>query len=195
MAAPAKINYKVYQGSTFNEVLRWESSTKVYAPITGISKTAPMVVTAVAHNAPKGWRTKITGVLGMKEANTSEYVTCTDTTTDMLTYNSINALGFTTYTSGGVVEYNQPIDLTGFTARMQLRTKLDDVSFIKELTTENGGIILDNTLKTIKLYISAADTSESEFSSALYSVELISSGGEVTAFITGTLSLVKEVTR
>lgn len=195
MTTPAKINYKLYQGSTFSEVLRWETSTKVYAPITGITKTAPMTVTAVAHNAPNGWRTKITGVLGMKEANTSEYITCTDTTQDTLTYNSVNALGYTAYTSGGVVEYNRPVDLAGFTAKMQLRAKLDDSAFIAELSTQNGGIILDNTLKTIKLYISATDTALFTFSTALYSLELISGAGEVTPFINGTVTLVKEVTR
>ena len=31
MTSPVKLNFKVYQGSTFKEVLRWESSTKVTA--------------------------------------------------------------------------------------------------------------------------------------------------------------------
>ena len=38
MAAPIKLNFKVYQGSTFSETLRWESATRVYVPITNISK-------------------------------------------------------------------------------------------------------------------------------------------------------------
>ena len=42
MTTPAKINFKVYQGSTFSEVLRWESSSKGYKTITGISNTAPV---------------------------------------------------------------------------------------------------------------------------------------------------------
>jgi hypothetical protein len=42
MTAPTKANLKIYQGSTFREVFRWESYTKVYVPITGISKTAPV---------------------------------------------------------------------------------------------------------------------------------------------------------
>lgn len=195
MASPAKINYKIYQGSTFRENVRWESSLKTYAIIDGISKTAPMVVSATAHGIPAGWRTKITGVLGMKEANTSDYITATSTTTDTVTFNDVNALAYTTYTSGGVLEYNTPVDLSGYTARMQIRAKLDDSVVIKELTTTNGGIIIDNTAKTIQLFISATDAAALSFQTAVYSLELVSAGGEVIQLATGNLTLVKEVTR
>ena len=43
MATPTKVNFKIYQGGTFNEVLRWESATKGYAPITNIINAAPKV--------------------------------------------------------------------------------------------------------------------------------------------------------
>lgn len=194
MTTPAKVNFKLYQGSTFSEVLRWESGTKVYVPITQITKTAPMVVTAASHGAPTGWRTKITGATGMKEVNTTDYITCTDTTENTLTFNSINALNYNTYISGGVLEYNQPVDLAGFTARMQLRVKLDDITPITELTSSNGGIVIDNTLKTISIYISAIDTAAFSFNTALYSLELVN-GLIVTPFAAGSISLIKEVTR
>lgn len=194
MTAPVKLNYKVYQGSTFSEVLRWESATKVYKPITQITKAAPMVVTATAHGVPQGWRVKVTGVLGMKEANMSEPVVATTVTQDIVTFNSINALGYTAYTSGGVLEYNQPVDLMGFTARMQIRAKLDDSIIIKELTTENNLIVIDNVAKTIALNISAADTAAFNFQTAVYSLELVN-GVVVTPFANGTLTLVREVTR
>ena len=91
MAAPAKINFKLYQGSTFNEVLRWESSTKVYKPITSITQAAPVVVTATAHGVPTGWRIKITNAGGMKEINSSEtYHIATKLTDNTLELNAIN---------------------------------------------------------------------------------------------------------
>lgn len=193
---PTKINFKMYQGSTFKEVLRWESSTKVYSPITGIVKSAPVVITAVGHGIPIGWRTKITNVVGMKEINSSDtYYTVTDTTTNSVTINAINALSYTDYTSGGVLEYNSPVDLTGYTARMQLRLKLEDTAIIHEMTTENSGIIINNTTKTIELNIPAATTAGFTFKSAEYSIELTSSTGEVTPFAGGVITLIKEVTR
>lgn len=196
-APPVKLNLKVYQGSTFTEVLRWESSTKVYKSITAITKTAPIVITATAHNCPAGWRARVTNVAGMKEINSpiDSYYLVTDITTNTVTINSVNAVGFNEYTSGGILEYNEPINLAGYTARMQIRGKLADTEIIKELTTQNGGIVIDNTVKTISIVISATDTAAFTFNTAVYSLEMISSGGEVSQMLTGTLTLVKEVTR
>ncbi len=194
MASPTKINFKIYQGSTFQETLRWESALKVYTPITNITKTAPIVIQADNHGVPQGWRVKITGALGMKEVNTGEYVTATSVTANSITVNSVNALGYTTYTGGGVLEYNQPVDLAGFTARMQIRAKLEDTVVIKELTTENGLIAINNTTKTITLNISATDTAAFSFQTAVYSLELVN-GAVVTPFANGTMTLVREVTR
>ena len=194
MTSPVKLNLKIYQGSTFRQVLRWESSTKVYVPITNISKSAPVVITAANHAAPLGWRVKVVGAGGMKEINALDYQTVTDKTTDTVTLNQINSLGFTTYTSGGVLEYNQPVSLAGYTARMQIRAKVDSDAVIHTLTTENGGIVLDNTAKTITIVMQDEVTQTFTFKSAVYDLELIS-GGEVTQLVTGGLTLVREVTR
>lgn len=196
MTTPIKLNFKIIQGSTFNQVLRWESATKVYKTISGITNSAPVVINCTAHNIPVGWRARVTNVLGMKEINSgsNDYYTVTDTTTNTVTFNSVNSLGYSAYTSGGVLEYNQPIDLAGYTARMQIRSKLEDTTVIKELTTENGGIVIDNTTKTITLTISATDTSAFTFASAVYSIELVN-GTVVTPFAGGSMTLVKEVTR
>ena len=195
MASPVKLNFKVYQGSTFREVLRWESSTKTYKAISAVSKTAPVVITAVAHAAPAGWRCRITGVQGMKEINdAANYRTITNTTTDTVTINSINATNYTTYTTGGVLEYNTPVDLAAYTARMQIRPTLTSSTIIQELTTANGGVVIDNVSKTITIVITAAQTTLLTFSTAVYSLELVS-GTEVVPFCGGTITLVPEVTR
>jgi len=196
MAAPVKLNFKVYQGSTFREVLRWESSTKTYTPITQITKTAPVVVTAAAHGLPAGWRAKVTGVVGMKEINDSEnYRVATSTTTDTVTFNAVNGTGYTTYTSGGVLEYNTPVDLANYMARMQIRPTLASTTIIQELTTSNGGIALDNSAKTVTILMTAIQTTAFTFTSAVYSLELVLSGTEVVPFCGGTITLVPEVTR
>lgn len=195
MTAPSKINFKIYQGSTFTEVLRWESSTKIYVPITNISKTAPMIVTAPSHGIPVGWRAKITNVVGMKEVNDSEnYHLVTDTTTDTVTFNAVNAVGFSTYTSGGILEYNEPVPLAGYTARMQLREKLTSETVLLELTTENGYIDIDTAAYTITLNVPASITEDLSFKSAVYSLELVANS-IVIPFANGTITLVSEVTR
>lgn len=194
MTAPVKLNFKIYQGSTFAETLRWESDVKVYVPIVNISRTAPMVVTATAHGVPQNWRVKITNALGMKEANTSDYITATTVAENTLTFNAINALSYTTYISNGVLEYNQPIDLTGYTARMQIREKLSSTAVVKELTTENSGITIDPVNYTISINISAVDTALFNFKTAVYSLELVKAD-VVLPFIYGVITLESEVTR
>jgi hypothetical protein len=194
MAGPTKLNLKIYQGSTFRETVRWESATKVYSPITMISKSAPMVVTATNHSVPSGWRTKINGAQGMKEANTTDYILASEVTPTTVTFNSINSLGYTTYTGGGVLEYNQPVDLTGYTARMQIREKLTSDTVLESLTTVNGKVLINNTNKTISLILSAATTEAYTWKSGVYSLEM-EKDGVVISLIYGNVTLEREVTR
>lgn len=194
MTTPVKKNFKIYQGATFSEILRWESATKVYKNITAIAKTAPMVINAVAHGMVVGWRCKISNVLGMKEVNSQEYIQATAVTTDTITFNAINAAGYTTYVSGGILEYNQPEPLSGYTARMQIRAKVSSTDVILELTTANGGIVIDDITKTITINITAAATEALTFKSAVYSLELVS-GVIVLPLLYGNLTLDTEITR
>jgi hypothetical protein len=196
MLAPIKLNLKIYQGSTFKQILRWESSTKIYVPITNISKSAPLVITAPAHGIPVGWRTKVTNAGGMKEVNSLDYNIATSTTTDTVTFNQVNSLAFTTYTTGGVLEYNLPASLANLKARMQIREKLTSPVFIHELTTENGGIIFNTTYKTITIFIDDTITAGFNFNSGVYLLEFENTiSGETTPFAKGSVSLEREVTR
>ena len=195
---PAKINYKIYQGSTFQETFRWESETKVYVPISAIAKSAPCVVTTTTpHNLPVGWRFRVVGAGGMKEINSTgeEYHLSTlIPTTTTVEINQVNSLAYTAYTNGGVVEFNQPVPLTGYAARMQIRETVDSPTVIHEATTQNSQISLDNTTKTIQITLLANVTQSFTFSTAVYSLELYN-GNNVIPFIYGNLTLVQEVTR
>lgn len=195
----AKINFKIYQGATFEQVLRWESETKVYVPITNITKSAPVAITVsdATKLPPIGWRVRVTNVGGMKEINMAgdNYELLTGVDGNTVTLNQINSLAYTTYTSGGVLEYNSPVSLAGYTARMQIKAKAKDATPLVTLTTENGGILLDNTLKTITLNISASSTAGLDFTQAVYDLELVSGSGVVKRFAEGSISLKQEITK
>jgi hypothetical protein len=195
---PAKINYKIYQGSTFQEIYRWETQTKVYEPIAQISKSAPCVVTTTsAHQLPVGWRFRVVGAGGMKELNSigeNTYL-ATETTANTITINHVNSLGYTTYTSGGVVEYNQPASLIGYSARMQIRETVDSPTVLYSGSSTSGDIVLNNTLKTITVTIPAVTTQAFDFTTAVYSIEIYEPNGSVIPFLVGNLTLVPEVTR
>lgn len=194
MSVPYKHNIKIYQGSTFSEVIRWESATKIYKPITNITAAAPAVITAVGHGMPVGWRFKVSNVVGMEEINTNNYIVATSTTTDSITCNDVNSVGYTAYTSGGILVYNAPTSLNGITARMQIRSKVSSTTTIDELTTVDGGIVIDDTLKTITINIDAITTAAYTFKTAVYSLEAVN-GSEVTLLVYGNVTLDTEITR
>lgn len=198
---PIKYNIKVRQGTTFSESFRWESSRKVYAKITNIDKTAPVVITTeTAHGIPPGWRFRVSGAQGMKEINsagdtwyTSDALQSTLTT---LVINDVNAIGYSTYTSNtGVVEFFAPAVSGAYEALMQIRTKVDADAVLLELSTTNGMIEVDQATSTIKLNIPDSVTRELEFTSAVYSLELKEvATGRVLPFLTGSVSLIKDAT-
>ena len=90
-----------------------------------------------------------------------------------------------------------PIDLSGYTARMQIRLKQTDPTFIVggELTTANGGITLGGAAGTIALLITDTVTTAFTFANAVYDLELIDAGSLVTRLLTGTVTLSTETTR
>ena len=196
---PAKINYKIYQGSTFEETLRWESETKLYAPISGITNAAPCVITTSGtHTVPLNWRIRVTGVVGMKDINTvadDAYYLVTSKTSNSLTLNQVNSAAYGAYTSGGIVSWNTPIPLTGYTALMQIRETVESTVVLAELSTANSRIIIDPINFTIQIKLSAAVTSAFTFDAAVYSMELTDNQGTVYPFLSGSVSLTKEVTR
>ena len=196
---PAKINYKIYQGSTFEETLRWESDTKQYAPISGIANAAPCVITTSGtHAVPVNWRVRVTGVNGMKDINTvadDAYYLVTSKTSNSVTLNQVNSAAYGAYVSGGILSWNTPIPLTGYTALMQIRETLESTAVIAELSTANNGIIIDPINFTIAIKLSATVTGAFTFDSAVYSMELTDNQGTVYPFLSGSISLTKEVTR
>lgn len=88
------------------------------------------------------------------------------------------------------------VDITGYTARMQLRASLTATATLIELTTENSRIVLtDPTNGIFQLTIAAVDTAALDFVTAVYDLELIAPGGAVTPLLEGVVTLSKEVTR
>jgi len=194
---PAKINYKIYQGSTFQETYRWESETKVYVPIQGIQKSAPcQITTQINHGIPQGWRFRVVGAGGMKEINSAAeaYYLATSVTNTTIEINQTNSLAYTAYTSGGVVEYNQPVSLANYSARMQIRESVDSTTVLHEATTQNAQIVVNDTNKTIQVTLLGSVTQNFDFITGVYSLELYN-GNNVITFATGNITLIREVTR
>ncbi len=84
-------------------------------------------------------------------------------------------------------------DLTGYTARMQVRRTLESASPEIELTTANSGILLGGVTGTIEIVMTNTQTAALD-SDGVYDLEIISSIGAVSRVIQGTFTLDLEVT-
>lgn len=88
-----------------------------------------------------------------------------------------------------------PVNLTGYTARMQVRDEADSSTAALSLTTENSRIALGGTAGTITLLVSATDTAAVTAGEYVYDLEIVSGAGTVTRLIQGCFTVDAEVTR
>jgi tRNA threonylcarbamoyladenosine modification (KEOPS) complex Pcc1 subunit len=88
-----------------------------------------------------------------------------------------------------------PVNLTSYTARMQVRETPDSSAVLLGLTTENNRIALGGTAGKITLTVSATDTAAVSAGEYVYDLEVISSLGTVTRLIQGCFTVDAEVTR
>lgn len=90
-------------------------------------------------------------------------------------------------------ENGLPIDLTGMTARMQLRRQFSSESILLSMTTENGRIVITPLTGEIALFIDATDTALLT-GSGQYDLELVN-GLVVNRLLQGTFKICNEVTK
>lgn len=87
------------------------------------------------------------------------------------------------------------VNLTGYTARMQVRQSASAEEVLLELSTENSKISLTPLTGTITLIFSAATTAAIDWKRGKYDLELISPDGTVTRLIEGEITVSREITR
>jgi len=90
------------------------------------------------------------------------------------------------------------VDLSGYSARLQVRAKIDDTDVLLSLTTDNGGIEIVPLEGKIILHATAAATTAMTWTEGVYDLELYYMDGlveDVTRLVEGRVSTVKEVTR
>lgn len=85
------------------------------------------------------------------------------------------------------------INLTGYTARMQIRPRLESSTVTASLTS-GSGITLGGAAGTVDLTLTAVQTAVITAGSYVYDVELVN-GGTVDRIIEGAFVVRREVTR
>jgi len=90
------------------------------------------------------------------------------------------------------IEYN----LTGYTARMQVRRTVDNANYLVSLTSSNGGLVVIPGIyeNQIQILMSASVTA-SITQSGVYDLEIVDPEGYVSRVLQGSFTLIPEVTR
>lgn len=89
-----------------------------------------------------------------------------------------------------------PVDLTGWSAAMQIRPTAGSDDVVVELTTGNGRIVLGGEAGTVALSMEADATELLQPGAYVYDLELYAGqGGQVTRLLQGGVLVDAEVTR
>lgn len=195
----------INQGETFIKVVRWETEPYVYKAITGqIAKTAPCTIPCTGHGLTNGWRVAPVSLQGMVELNAlgdsqghprdpQDFHACRVVDANTIALDDVNPSGFSDHVAAtGYLQFWTPQSLVGYTARMQIKDKVGGAVMLS-LTTENGGIFIDDTNKTITITITDVQ-SAALTKGGVYDLEMVSGAAVVTRVMEGRVTLRPEVT-
>lgn len=87
------------------------------------------------------------------------------------------------------------IDLTGFSAAMQLRTSVDSQTAVDTLTTKNGRLTINAEEHKIECFFPHEQTEAYPASTLVYDLEIRSADGFIFRVLSGRIKVKAEVTR
>lgn len=197
MSCGIEVPLFIVPGKTFNKPFRWGQNRLAYRQISAASQTAPCILTVTGHGMPDGWAYQIAGADGMIQLNTpkGKYRQAIVIDPNTVEINDLDASGFEPYLGGGILSYPMPVQLAGYTAAMHVRRNVRDTATLFELTSAGGGILINDTTKTITLVMTAAATAALAEGEAVYDIEMTSAGNEVSLLAYGPVTIGTEVTR
>lgn len=194
-----RYDLKIRQGETYQRVIRWEMLPLVWKAITAISQEGPVRITAPSHGIPDGWRACVKDAGGMDEINTknwppraSDMHKVAVESSSVVNFNDVSSVEFDPYTEGGYLVYYTPVPLTGYSARMKIKDRIGG-TVLAELISPTD-ITIDEVNFTIGYVIDAAASELWTFTRGVYDFEVVSPTGVVTALLSGTVTVTKEVT-
>lgn len=88
-----------------------------------------------------------------------------------------------------------PVNLTGYTARMQVRQGYSAQDALLEATTENGRLQIVGASGQVTLTLTAEDTGAIDWRRGRYDLELVAPDGTVKRLVEGVISISREITR
>lgn len=183
---------KITKGSTYRDVLFWATEECVFKPATVIPG-APVRLSAVGHGLTDGW--PLVWVEGHSNFDDKQAHVVRVVDVDTLELPCLNGVKYKA--GAATLRALVPVDMTGYAARMQIRSKVDG-PVLFELTSDalpgEPRITLDNTAKTITREIHAALTEAIDWKAGVFDLEMVI-GDTVTKIDAGKVTVDLEVTK
>lgn len=179
----------VVYNSTLDQGADWYL-TFIYnqpAAITNITANGTTITVTAVNGFTNGQIASISGV-NPSQYNIENFTVATANSNQFTITNPTTG----TYISGGVAY--APVNLTGYTAALQLRSLPSDPTAVLSLTT-GSGITLTALKGQIDVHATAAQTTNIDEGTYYYDLEITSAGGIVTRVAQGQIIVSAEVTR
>ncbi len=192
----------IRRGETFTLTVRWETEPWLYAAIASISRTAPVRITSAAQAIPDGWQVAVVDAQGMTALNAAnnppkpkDMRRATAVSSTEIEFNDISSASFGAHKANtGYLAWLTPHALAGYTARMQIKDRVGGLVLFSLTSNVAGGIEIDDANKVIEVTLTAAQAEMAAAASGVYDLELVSTGGVVTALLAGAVAFGDEVT-
>lgn len=88
---------------------------------------------------------------------------------------------------------NDPVDVTGFTANLQVKTNASDVSAAFEFKNANSRVTIGSTDGLINFLMTAADSAALTLGSYVYALEVVDATGKNMLVMSGKLKVIMGV--
>lgn len=158
------------------------------AEITNISANGTTVTFTAVNGFTAGQTVSISGVLP-SQYNFQNVSVASATASNFTVTNAATGV----YISGGIAY--APVNLTSYTAELQIRSLPSSPDAVLTLNTSNGGIAITALTGTIACHATAAQTTLIDEGTYYYDIEITSLGGIVTRVAQGQVIVSAEVTR
>lgn len=180
------MSIKIVKGSTYRDTLRWATSECVLKTAQ-LTPGAPLRLTCVGHGIPDGWTAHIEG---HRDINPDEPQRITVVDADTIEISCFNGLRLKAQEV--VVRFHSPVDLTGYSARMQVRDRVGG-EILLDSTASEITLTIDPVAHTVEREIAAGVTEAIDWRRGVYDLEMVS-GTYVTKIDGGVVSVTDEVT-
>jgi hypothetical protein len=94
-----------------------------------------------------------------------------------------------------VTENGSVLNLTGYTARMQIRASVSDATVLAEYTTTNGMLVIDGAQGIVQIRVPSSETEDYTWESGVYDLEVVDGSNDAIRVMEGWVAVTPQVTR